>query len=279
MTTVQFRNEKCEKTIQKFIDCNKKVDIILTSPPYNTARNVKTQKAIDTHNNRYDEYSDNMSNEEYLQWTVNLFNEFDKILEKNGVILYNLSYGSENPNCMWLVPSEIIKNTNFMIADNIIWKKGSALPNNVSPNKLTRIIEYVFVICRKKEFKTFKANKKKTKKSSTTGQQYYENVFNFIEAPNNDGSCNVNKATYSSELCEKLLNIYANEKSIVYDPFMGTGTTGIACIKFNENNNDMICIGSEISPKQVEYSCERAHKFLEDNNNVADIKCFIKKEE
>lgn len=278
MTTVQFRNEKCEETIQKFIDGNKKVDIILTSPPYNTARNVKTQKAIDTHNNRYDGYSDNMTEEEYSAWSVDLFNKFDKILEKNGVILYNLSYGSENPNCMWLTLGDIVRNTNFMIADNIIWKKGSALPNNVSHNKLTRITEYVFVICRKKEFKTFKANKAKTKKSST-GQQYYENVYNFIEAPNNDGSCKLNKATYSSELCEKLLNIYADESSKVYDPFMGTGTTAIACIKFNENNNNMVCVGSEISAKQVEFSCERANKFLEENNKVANIKCVIKKEQ
>ena len=34
MTKVQFRNEDCFKTMQKFIDCDKKVDIILTSPPY-----------------------------------------------------------------------------------------------------------------------------------------------------------------------------------------------------------------------------------------------------
>jgi len=277
MTTVQFRNEKCESTMQKFIETSRKVDIILTSPPYNTARNVKTQKAIDTHNNRYDGYSDNMSEEEYSAWSVNLFNEFDKILAKDGVILYNLSYGSENPNCMWLTLGDIVRNTNFMIADNIIWKKGSALPNNVSPNKLTRITEYVFVICRKKEFKTFKANKKITRYGGKLGTQaYYENVFNFIEAPNNDGSCNLNKATYSSDLCEKLLNIYANENSIVFDPFMGTGTTAIACIKFNNNNNNMICIGSEISKAQVEFSCERANKFVKENNIDSKLLCYIK---
>ena len=265
MTTVQFRKEDCLKTMQKFIDCNKKVDIILTSPPYNTARKVKTQKAIDTHNNRYDEYNDNMTDEEYCAWSVNLFNTFDKVLIENGVILYNLSYGSENPNVMWLAIGDILRKTNFMIADTIIWKKKSALPNNVSHNKLTRITEFVFVICRKDEFKTFNANKKVTKESAT-GQKYYENVFNFIEAPNNDGSCHVNKATYSSELWEKLLNIYATDKSIVYDPFMGTGTTAIACVKFNGMKNSMVCVGSEISAKQVEYSRERLETFKQENN-------------
>lgn len=261
MTKIQFRNEDCFKTMDLFISKGKKVDIILTSPPYNTARKVKTQKALDTHNNRYDEYNDNMTNEEYCNWTVNLFNKFDEVLSKNGVVLYNLSYGSENPDVMWLAIGDILHKTNFMIADCIIWKKKSALPNNSSPNKLTRISEFVFVVCRKDEFKTFNANKKVTKESAT-GQKYYENIFNFIEAPNNDGSCDINKATYSSELCEKLLNIYAKTDSIVYDPFMGTGTTAIACCKFNERNNDMVCIGSEISEKQVEYSKERYNDFV-----------------
>lgn len=276
MTTIQFRNENCTNTFKKFIDSNKRVNIILTSPPYNTARNVKTQKAIDTHNNRYDGYSDNMTDEQYTEWSVDLFNTFDKILEKNGVILYNLSYGSENPNVMWVTLGNIVSRTNFMIADCIVWKKKSALPNNVSSNKLTRITEFVFVICRKNEFKTFNANKKITKYGGKLGTQpYYENVYNFIEAPNNDGSCSLNKATYSSDLCEQLLNIYANENSIIYDPFMGTGTTGIACIKYNKNQNNIICIGSEISEKQVTFSCERAHKFLEENNlqNSAKIMC------
>lgn len=267
MTKIQFRNEDCFKTMDLFISKGKKVDVILTSPPYNTARKVKTQKALDTHNNRYDEYNDNMTNEEYCNWSVNLFNKFDEVLSKNGVILYNLSYGSENPDVMWLAIGDILRKTNFMIADTIIWKKKSALPNNVSVNKLTRIVEFVFVICRKEEFKTFNANKKVTKQSET-GQKYYENVFNFIEAPNNDGSCNINKATYSSELCEKLLNIYAKTDSIVYDPFMGTGTTAIACQKFNNMSNDMVCIGSEISEKQVEYSKERLNNFLLKENDI-----------
>lgn len=200
-----------------------------------------------------------MDEYQYRDWTKNLFEGFDKILTKNGVILYNISYGAENPNAMWFAILSIIEKTNFMIADKIVWKKKSALPNNVSPNKLTRIVEEVFVFCRKKEYKTFNANKKVTK-TNAKGQKYYENIFNFIEAPNNDESCDLNKATYSSELCEKLLNIYAKPNSIIYDPFMGTGTTGIACEKFNPSK-EMTCIGSELSEAQVEYSKNRLREY------------------
>ena len=256
MTKLYFYNEDCLKTMDKMMTKNYKIDIVLTSPPYNTARTSKTQKSLDTYNNRYDIHLDNMTDDEYCDWTIDIFNHYDKVLNKDGVILYNVSYGSENPNVMWLAMSDLIRKTNFMIADCIIWKKKSALPNNVSKNKLTRITEFVFVICRKDEYKTFNANKKVTSHNAK-GQAYYENIFNFIEAPNNDGTCKLNKATYSSELCLQLLNIYANENSIIYDSFMGTGTTAVACKKFNNGNNNMVCIGSELSAEQIKFSKER----------------------
>lgn len=245
-------NEDCFETMEKMEEGNIKVDAVLTSPPYNTGRLTQTQRSIDNHENRYDIHLDNKTEQEYLNWSIELFNRYEKILKQDGVILYNVSYGAENsPDLMWLLVADIIKRTDFMIADCIIWKKGSALPNNVSPNKLTRITEFVFVFCRKKEYKTFKTNKK-IKSYSKTGQKYYENVFNFIEARNNDGSCKLNKATFSSDFCDKLINIYLKEGDLVYDSFMGTGTTAFACKKRNIN-----FLGSELSKNQVKYSEER----------------------
>jgi DNA modification methylase len=261
MAKVYFRNENCFDVMKKMAEAKYTVDLVLTSPPYATSRsNVRTQKAIDTYNSRYDICLDNMSEDEYVDWTINLFKDFDNILEKDGVILYNISYGSENPNAMWRVPGAIIDNTPFMVADCIVWKKSSALPNNVAHNKLTRITEFVYVICRKDEFKTFRCNKKVKSVREDTGQKYYENIFNYIEAPNNDGACKLNKATYSSDLCLKLLNIYGDCNCKVFDPFMGTGTTAIACERFCDEDT-IICIGCELSEKQVEYSKERLDKY------------------
>ena len=261
MAKVEFKNEDCFETMERMMENGEKVSIILTSPPYATSRsNVRTKKALETYNSRYDICLDNMDEDQYVDWTIGLFRMFDEVLEENGVILYNISYGSENPNAMWRIPGAIIEDTDFMIADCIVWKKKCALPNNVSHNKLTRITEFVYVICRKSEFKTFNANKNITKVGKN-GQKYYENVFNFVEAPNNDGPCELNKATYSSDLCLFLLNIYAKENSVVYDPFMGTGTTAIACYKFCQSES-MVCIGSELSEKQVEYSRNRLRKLI-----------------
>lgn len=256
--------EDCFDTINRIKSSNYLVNNIITSPFYNTGRSSKchtSEKSRQNHEGRYDIHLDDMTNDEYIDFTIHLFNEFDKIVSENGCILYNMSYGSENTECIWLVLAEILKQTNWTIADDIIWKKQSALPNNVSPNKLTRIVEHIFVFCRKKEFKTFKANKK-VKSTSKTGQKYYENVFNFIEAKNNDGSCKLNKATFSTDLITKLLDIYVTENSIVYDPFSGTGTTANACILKN-----IQYIGSEISKAQVEYSNKRLKHTMEKLNN------------
>lgn len=266
MTKIFFYNENCFDSMHRMEAKGFHVDIVLTSPPYCTSRSkVKTEKALDTYNRRYDICLDDMNEKEYQDWTCDLFNCFDKVINKNGVVLYNISYGSENPNAMWLALLSVIEKTNFMIADCITWKKKSALPNNVG-NKLTRITEFVFVLCRKEEYKTFYINKKIKSIRQDTGQKYYEAIYNFIEAPNNDGKCNLNKATFSSELCEKLLDIYARTTSIVYDPFMGTGTTAIGCLKYNNRQNNILCVGSELSKAQVDYSKERVKDFLKEDN-------------
>lgn len=157
---------------------------------------------------------------------------------------------------MYKAVNTIITKTPFMIADVICWKKKTALPNNCSPNKLTRIWENVFVFCRKDEVDTFYCNKPVVGEHKT-GQKSYGNIFNYVEAKNNDGSCPYNKATYSSDLCKQLLSLYCPEGGIVYDPFMGSGTTAVACKELG-----LSYIGSELSKNQCGWA-ENRLKFKE----------------
>lgn len=236
-------------------------NLILTSPFYNTNKKQCKNNTLSVENNskgfpylRYDTHVDNMTDSEYNQFTKSLFDEFDRILVINGVVLYNLSYGNNNREGMFKAVNTVITETDFTIADVITWKKSSAMPNNCSPNKLTRITEFIFVFCRKDEIDTFSCNKPivGTRK---TGQKSYGNIFNYIEAKNNDGSCPYNKATYSSDLCEQLLRIYASQDAIVYDPFMGTGTTAVACKRLGYDY-----IGSEISENQCKWAENRLNE-------------------
>lgn len=233
------------------------VDLILTSPFYNTNKKQHSRQNKDLKieekypYRRYDVHVDNMTNDEYSNYTVKLFDEFDRILKSNGVILYNLSYGNNNRTGMLQAINAVIDNTNFTIADIIVWKKKNAMPNNCSSNKLTRICEFIFVFCRLNEVESFHCNKPVVS-IRKTGQKSYGSIFNFIEAKNNDEVCPFNRATFSTDLCKQLLTIYATDEAVVYDPFMGTGTTALACKQMG-----LHYIGSEISEQQCEWAENR----------------------
>ena len=241
---IKLYNGDCENVLNELINDNIKIDKVITSPPYNIVRPNSSDRG-------YDLYKDGMSNENYIKWTLNIFNLYDVILSKNGCGLYNMSYGTENTEVMNLTVSEIIKNTPFTLADVIVWKKKSATPNNVSSNKMTRIVEFVYVFVRRSEFYTFTSNKKILNERKT-GQRVYENIFNFFEADNNDESQELNKATYSTEFVQNLIDRYVLRKDVVLDNFCGTGTTLKAC-----EQNNIKAIGIELSEKQCLYTKKR----------------------
>lgn len=245
-------NEDCLDTMKRMDD--KSINLILTSPPYNKSRTSLTERALANYEVHYKDFDDAKSNDEYIKWTMERFSEFYRVLKDNGVVCYNLSYSTDEirmAELMWLVVAEVIKRGEFTLADAIVWKKRNATPNNVSPNKMTRICEFVFVFCKRQSFDTFHGNKKLISVSKT-GQNIYENFYNIIEAENNDGACPIHKATYSTNFCFQLIDRYGVRGGVVYDPFMGTGTTAIAAIE-----QKMDFVGSEISAEYVQYANER----------------------
>ena len=100
--------------------------------------------------------------------------------------------------------------------------------------------------CRKEEYETYNTNKKVVSKSDKE-QNFYENVFNYIEADNNDGVNPYNRATFSKQLVKKLLSMYY-VGGVVYDSFMGIGTTAKVCFL-----KGIDYVGSEIDEEQVRY--------------------------
>lgn len=235
----------CVDEMKSLIKDNCKVDKIITSPPYNIIRPNSSDRG-------YDIYKDGMTNDEYIEWILKIFSLYEEILNQNGCIMWNMSYGTENTECMNLLIAEILKKTNFTIADILVWKKQTATPNNVSSNKMTRICEFVYVFCRRNEFSSFTTNKKIIGRREDTGQAIYENVFNYFTAQNNDCSTELNKATFSSFFVEELINRYVQPNDIVMDNFSGTGTTMFAC-----ETRERKGIYIELSPSQCEYSKKR----------------------
>ena len=240
--------EDCFSTIRRMVECGQTIDLVLTSPPYNMTK----RKGGYADSGRYDVYEDWKTEEEYLRWTTDLFNAINTVLNEKRSILYNFSYSIENPSLPYKLVARIEQDTEFRLVDTIMWKKKCGLPFPANGKRLSRNWEFVFVFARKDEMDTYENNRKVKSFSQKTGQKYYEAVYNFVEAKNNDGKCPYNQATYSTELCDKLLDIYCKDGWTVYDPFMGSGTTAVAC-----KNKGLPYIGSEISEKQVVFAEDR----------------------
>jgi DNA modification methylase len=67
-------------------------------------------------------------------------------------------------------------------------------------------------------------------------------------------------------LVKKLLEIYAPKNAVVYDPFMGSGTTAVACKEMG-----LHWIGSEISKNQCEWADKRLKKTTRQPNLFEDL--------
>jgi DNA modification methylase len=240
----QIFNEDNLSTMIRIPD--KTISGIITSPPYN----ITTKRKDIYYNNGYSD-NDNLSEDEYLEVRTNEFKEFSRIMIDRGVICYNISYHNENPILPTLLISKIHNETDLTVADIITWKKSNAIPFQTSPTKLSRLCELVYVIVKKEHLHDFITNKEVSKINEKTKQKFYKNYVNIIEAKNNDGiKCKL-KASYSEEFVEKLMNIYFPEESLIYDPFIGIGTTARACKKNRRNY-----LGSELDKEHYDIAID-----------------------
>jgi len=207
---------------------DKSIDLILTSPPY--------LASIRQDNHKYpgakDIIRDNQTPEKYIEWIVDIFKQYERILSDDGVIVYNLSYTTFNPSLPYQVIAEIFKQTDLMIADTVAWEKSSCVPLSGHPNRLTRKAEFVYIFVKKDNIESFKTNKIISSRSKT-GQKYFKTYYNILKTKNNDGKIDGHDATFSSEMAEFFIDLYSKPFDTVLDNFMGTGTTAIACLNLN----------------------------------------------
>lgn len=227
------------------------IDGVICSPPYN----ISSKRKDMYYNTGYSDV-DNLSTEDYIKVRINEFREFSRVLKSDGVIAYNLSYIHENPILPTTLVSRVHEETDLTLSDIIYWKKSNAIPFQTSPNKLSRIVEPVYIFVHKDRLSDFKANKEISKVNEKTGQKFYKNYTNYIEAKNNDSFKTTLKAVYSSELVEKIIDTYFPTGSIIYDPFMGSGTTAIGCMNKNINY-----IGSELKEDHYIDTLERIKQY------------------
>lgn len=247
----------CGDTVETMGKINEgTIDLILTSPPY--------LASIRNDNHKYpgakDQIKDNQSVDDYLEWIIDNFKQYERILKKDGVVVFNFSYTTFNPSLPYFLINEVFKHTDFRIYDTFAWKKKSAMPVSGHPNRVTRIVEMVYIFAKTPYFK---ANKT-VSSVSRTGQKYYNNYYNFIEARNNDGKVEGHEATFSTDLASFFIDLYSKENEIVLDNFSGTGTTPYASSKMNRQY-----IGIDLVEKFCDYARERVSKLYKEEGLIS----------
>lgn len=102
------------------------VDCIVTSPPYNKlglreGRPYLCQII-------YDSYDDNMNEDDYKKWQIQLLNEINRILTPTGSLFYN--HKDRRFNNRDYPPEEFILKSNLILYQTIIWDRSCTANQN-----------------------------------------------------------------------------------------------------------------------------------------------------
>ncbi len=190
------------------------VDLTLTDPPF--AVGIKYG----------DHYDDNMTLEDYIAWCRVWIKEVYRVLKPNGSA------------CIFSSPKHIREFLNmlheqgFIYKDLIIWNKINAhMPISRSPMAK---FEPCYWVVRGKDY-TFNNN----------GLQNVE-TFCVLQKRNQEW-IEGNPAQRPVALYERIVKTFTNPGDLVLDPFVGSGTTLLACKRTGRN-----ALGFDLNPKMGE---------------------------
>ena len=229
-------NGDCLTELKK-IDDNR-IDCIITSPPYNLKalrgnikQNNHTNKSV---NIDYDNYNDDMDEDEYKKWQIDVLNECFRIIKPTGSIFYN--HKIRRWNKILHHPWDFLSQSNAKLYQQIIWDRGNS--SNVRKEYLLPTTELIFWF-RKENPQVFKDN-----------AIHKSEVWRIKPTINK-----IHPASYPEELVKNCILLTTLPGDTVLDPFNGSGTTGIAAQILNREY-----IGIEISKDYCELTLQRGVK-------------------
>ena len=246
-TPKKSENKSLAKWIGKIhcMDCIKlmqslpeeSISVVVTSPPYNiknsTGNGMKDGRGGKWANaalvNGYADHSDDMPYPEYVEWQRNCLTAMMRILRPDGAIFYNHKWRVQNG--LLQDRSEII--AGFPVRQIIIWKRNGGI--NFNAGYFLPTYEVIYLIA-KPEFKL-------APKANAQGD-----VWEIPQARDNK-----HPAPFPIELAQRC--IAATNEGVIFDPFMGSGTTALAAEILNRD-----WIGAEISHQY----CTMAQKRIKD---------------
>jgi modification methylase len=200
------------------------IDTIITSPPYNKYGLSKFgHRKID-----YDVYSDDMKEEDYQQWQINIMNECHRVLKPGGSMFYN--HKNRRVNCKEHTPHDWITKSNLNLYQTIIWNR------NQSPSIFNTFLlptyEYIFWFTKERKSPRVYRNRLDSIKD----------IWNITPSRSK-----IHPATFPEKLVENCVLLTTDEGDVVLDIFSGVGTT---CNVSKRLGRDYI--GFEISEKYIQ---------------------------
>lgn len=229
------------------------VDMVLTSPPYDDMR-------------KYEGSADDWNFEKFKSTATELM----RVLKDGGVMVWVVADatkdGSETGSSF--MQALYFKQIGFNINDTMIWQKKNPMPQVRQP-RYTQSFEYMFVLSkgRPKTFNPIKVECKcsgriydstcrnmggesgRTKKNFIINKQKNDlNIWRIAVSQNKTG----HPAVFPVELADRHIRSWSNPCDIVLDPFMGSGTTGVAAVRLSRH-----FIGIERNPHYYKIAIDR----------------------
>jgi len=225
-------NEDCIQYLKK-IKSNS-IDLIFADPPYNLSDKkfltVKSGKVAKCDKGEWDKINDIES------FNIDWLTQCKRILKESGTIWISGTLHN-HPSI-----GQCLKNLGFWIINDIIWFKRNA-PPLLSRNRLVPSTELIWLASRNKKY-------------------YFDydhaKIFNSGKQLRNLWDINTqrHKTEHPTEkpeiLLERILEIGSKKNSIILDPFMGSGTTGVVAKRYERN-----FIGIEIDKKYFKIAKKR----------------------
>ncbi|HSX49150.1 MAG TPA: site-specific DNA-methyltransferase [Candidatus Saccharimonadales bacterium] len=196
------------------------VDLIITSPPYNIG--------ID-----YGKYDDNKTYKEYIEFSKNWLQKSYKLLKNEGRICINVPIDTGR-NGKRSIASDITilaKNAGFKYKGTIVWNKQSV--KNKYAMVFSANLEVILVL--------YKRDWKPVKKEF---KEWVNEIWKFSgESAKRVG----HPAPFPVEIPRRLIKMFSETGDVVLDPFVGSGTTLVACKQASRNG-----VGVEVDEKYFE---------------------------
>lgn len=220
----KIHNEDCLSLLYKIKDNS--IDLTITSPPYNLG--VKHHTGNNTFE-AYDEYIDDIPEDEYQIQQIKILNEIYRATKQGGSIMYN--HKNRIKKGKQITPYEWILKTDWTLKQEIVWFNGS---QNFDKCRFYPMTERIYWLS------------KGTDTNFTNNINQHDLIKDTAE-----GTDKEHKRSFPVKLAQRFIICFPDAK-LIFDPYMGSGTTAIASIKEKRNY-----IGSEISRNYCKIANER----------------------